>query len=191
MEDTTKKLKKAYELGFRFEADYGGCCQSTIAAIQDVLELRNDDIFKSGTGIAGGIGLVWKGLCGSLIGGALMISYKFGRERNNFADPQKTRFVVYDLVAQLYNRFVKEYGSAYCYDIQNKIFGGVAYDLRTEKGLKLFLEDGGHRDKCPHVVGKGAQWAVEIILNEEAKRKKSKNYQNKKLIRLSNSLHNE
>jgi C_GCAxxG_C_C family probable redox protein len=169
-----EKLNKAYELGFKYEVEYGGCCQSTIAAIQDALELRSEDVFKSGTGIAGGIGLVWKGLCGSLIGGAMMISYKFGRERSNFADPQKTRFVTYRLTEQLYDRFVKEYGSAYCYDIQDKIFGGVAYNLRTEKGLKLFLEDGGHRDKCPYVVGKGAQWAVEIILDEEEKREKNK-----------------
>jgi C_GCAxxG_C_C family probable redox protein len=165
-------LRKAYELAFKYEAEYGGCCQSTIAAIQDALGLRNDDVFKSGTGIGGGIGLVWKGVCGSLIGGAMMIGYVFGRDRSNFADPQRTRFAVYKLVEQLYDKFVKEYGGAYCYEIQFKIFRGVAYDIRTEKGLKLFLEDGGHRDKCPHVVGKGAQWAVEIILDEMERRKK-------------------
>lgn len=167
-------MKKAYELGFKYEAEYGGCCQSTIAAIQDVLELRNDDVFKSGSGIAGGIGLVGKGLCGSLIGGAMMLAYKFGRERSNFDDPEKMRFGTYRLVEQLYNRFVKEFGSYYCYGIQNKVFGGMAYNLRTEKGFKQFLEDGGHHDKCPHVVGKGTQWAVEIILDEEERRKQGK-----------------
>jgi len=165
-------LKKAYELGFKYEATYGGCCQSTIAAIQDALGIKNDDVFKCGTGIAGGVGLVWKGLCGSLMGGVMMISYIFGRDRSNFADPEKTRFAVYQLAEQLYNRFVQEYGSAYCYDIQSRVFGGLAYNLRTEKGFRQFLEDGGHRDKCPDVVGKGAQWAVEIILDEQERRRR-------------------
>ena len=79
---------------------------------------------------------------------------KFGRERSNFADLKK-RFAVYRLVERLYNRFVKEYGSAYCYDIHNKmIFGGIAYNLRTEKRFKRFLEDGGHRDRCSTLLEK-------------------------------------
>lgn len=169
-----EKLKKAYELGFKYDAEYGGCAQCVIRAIQDVLELRNDAVFKAGTGIAGGIGSVWKGVCGTLIGGAMMISYKFGREYSNFADPEKTRFDTYQLVEKLYDIFIKEYGSCYCYDIQEKVFGGIAYNLRSEKGLEQFLKDGGHTDKCPHVVGKGAQWAVQIILDEEKRRKEGR-----------------
>ena len=172
-ESKDKKLRRAYNLGFNYEKEYGGCAQSTIVAIQDVLELKNDDVFKAATGIAGGIGLVGKGVCGSLIGGALMLGYVFGRSRENFDDPEKMRFGTYRLVEQLYYRFIKEYGSCYCHDVQTKVFGRP-YNLRTEEEFKQFLEDGGHRDKCPYVVGKGAQWAVEIILDEKEKRKADK-----------------
>ena len=156
--------KMAYNLGVKYESEYGGCCQSTIAAIQDALGIRNDDVFKSCTGFGGGIGLVNKGPCGALVAGALMIGYIFGRTREEFADTQGKRFAVYHLVEQLYNKFVEEYGSAYCCDIQSKVFGGVSRDLRNKERFQEFLADGGHKDKCPIVVGKAAQWAVEIIL---------------------------
>ena len=41
---------KAYNLGKEYERTYRGCSQCVIAALQDALEIRNDDIFKSATG---------------------------------------------------------------------------------------------------------------------------------------------
>jgi len=174
MSSRNEKLERAYQLGYKYESEYGGCCQSTIAAIMEVLDLKNNDVFKCATGIAGGIGLVSKGLCGSLIGGALMIGYKYGRDLDEFADPEKKRFVTYKLVEELYTRFIKEYGGPYCFEVQERIFGGFAYNLRNEKSFRRFLEDGGHRDKCPCAVGKGAQWATEIILDEEKREKEGR-----------------
>jgi hypothetical protein len=43
-------LDKAYKLGKEYEKTYRGCGQCVIAALQDALEIRNDDIFKSATG---------------------------------------------------------------------------------------------------------------------------------------------
>ena len=54
--DREDHIKKAYELGFRFERDYHGCAQSTIAAVQDTLGIRNDTVFQTASGIAGGGG---------------------------------------------------------------------------------------------------------------------------------------
>ena len=168
-----ERAKKAFELGFKYEQDYGGCAQCTMAAVQNVLKSRNDDVFKAATGLVGGIGLVGKGTCGALIGGGLALGYRFGREYSNFADPKGTRYIACELVAQLYDRFLEEYGSGSCHDIQTKLFGR-AYTLRDKKELEEFKKDGGHKDKCPTVVGKSAQWTVEMILEEEKKRKAKK-----------------
>jgi len=43
-------VEKAYTLGKEYDKTYRGCSQCVIAALQDVLEIRNDDIFKSATG---------------------------------------------------------------------------------------------------------------------------------------------
>lgn len=32
--------------------------------------------------------------------------------------------------------------------------------------MKLFEEAGGHKEKCPNVVGKCSTWVAEIIWNE-------------------------
>ena len=46
--------ENAYKLGFEYENSYRGCGQCTIAALQDTFDMRNDDIFKSITGIQNG-----------------------------------------------------------------------------------------------------------------------------------------
>lgn len=161
-----ERLRKAYELGFNYEMKFGGCCQCTIAAIQDALQLQNDDIFKAGTAFAGGLGLMSDGICGALIGGAIVLSYRFGRERTNFSDPQRTRLHVYKLTEKLHNRFKKKYGGYTCKDVQKKLFGR-SYNLRDAIELEEFLQAGGHKDKCTSTVGTTAKWTVDIILEEE------------------------
>lgn len=159
--------KKAYELGFKYEGTYGGCCQTVIAAIFESLGLSVDDkVFSAGTGLAGGQGLSGCGACGALIGGGMVISYLYPRTYSNFADPEKVRWNAYILVNELTKKFKNEYGSCICSDIQRKIFGR-AFNLMDPKEFEEFIKAGGHTDICPDVVGKAATWAVDIIINAE------------------------
>jgi len=58
-------LERAYELGAEYEARATNCCQSTIAAIQDAIGCKNDDIFKAGSKIfPEALGAVLKELVG-------------------------------------------------------------------------------------------------------------------------------
>ena len=52
--DKKEMMQKAYELGFKYEQDYRGCAQCAIAAIQDALGIKNDFVYKAGSGLAGG-----------------------------------------------------------------------------------------------------------------------------------------
>ena len=74
-------MEKAYKLGFKYEQDYRGCTQCAIAAIQDTLNIKNDFVYKAGSGLAGGLGECIDGVCGGYSGGAMMISAFFGRTR--------------------------------------------------------------------------------------------------------------
>ena len=156
---------KVYELGFGFERDYRGCAQCVIAALQDGLGVRNQDtdaIFKSATALAGGVAQETDGNCGAYAGGAMMISYFIGRERDNFADPEKIRAKTSALVSKLHARFIQTYGTVTCARIHTKIMGRPFY-IKDPEELVKFDAAGAHTDKCTSVVGTTARMAAEIL----------------------------
>jgi len=158
-------LDKAYRLGFEYEKTYRGCSQSAIGAIQDTLDIRDDSVFKAGTGLAGGGGLTGIGVCGGYVGGVMVLSQLLGRERSNFEDPEQVRFKSYSLAKKFLEQYINELGSIICRDIQTIRFGRPYYIADTED-FEKFEEAGGHVDKCTDVVGKAAQITVSLILDE-------------------------
>jgi C_GCAxxG_C_C family probable redox protein len=166
MEQTKQDLlNKAYQLGFEYEKTYRGCSQCAIAAIQDTLNIRDDSVFKAGTGLAGGGGLTGIGVCGGYAGGVMVISQLLGRERSNFDDPEGVRYQTGALVRKFLEHYIRELGSIICRDIQLIRFGRPYY-IADMDDFEKFEEAGGHVDKCPDVVGKAAQLAVKLILEE-------------------------
>ena len=166
-------LDKAYDLGFSYEQKYRGCAQCAIAAMQDVLGIRNDYVYKAGSGLAGGAGECTDGLCGGYSGAIMMMSTFFGRTRAEEGST-KGRTEKYDsfkMAAALHEKFIEKYGSVICSGIQKKIFGR-SFDLRDDAQKQQFRDAGAHedKDKCCAVVGDGARWGVELILSEIASR---------------------
>ncbi|MEM3017998.1 MAG: C-GCAxxG-C-C family protein, partial [Candidatus Bathyarchaeia archaeon] len=100
--------------------------------------------------------------CGALEGAVAAISRTYGREEFlNLGEREK--FMT--LAKKLHDKFMAEYGSILCKDIQTKILGRT-YNFWDPKYREEFDRAGGHTDKCPDVVGKAARWTVEILLNE-------------------------
>lgn len=157
--------EKAYKLGKQYEKTYRGCGQCVIAALQDALGVRNDDIFKAATGLAGGTGLAADSGCGAYTGSLLILGSLLGRERENFSDPEGIRFKTHELTRKFRGRFIREYGSIICREIQNKILGRYFY-LADPQEYEKFHNAGAHDVHCPEVVGKAAKWMAEIILKE-------------------------
>ncbi|MBN1829772.1 MAG: C_GCAxxG_C_C family protein [Deltaproteobacteria bacterium] len=154
-------LEKAYDVGFAFEQDYGGCAQCVIGALYQLFpDLRNEDVFRSATALGGGIGLTTQGGCGALAGAAMAISQMTGRSLANIADPEKKRFVAYRLGEKLVNVFIEEYGTVTCEKIQTKLMGRSFYMYEE---WNEFLAAGGHSTACTSVVGNATRWAAEII----------------------------
>jgi len=143
--------EKAYELGKEYEKTRKGCSQCVIAALQDALDIKNDDIFKAATGLVAGGGAAIDGSCGSYVGAIMVLSSLLGRDRNNFIDLDQTvGFRTLELVRKFRDKYIKEYGSVVDGD-----------------DFKKFEDAGGHGDKgCPEVVGKAARWMAELILEE-------------------------
>jgi len=164
-ENIIELTEKAYTLGKEYEKTYRGCGQCVIAALQDALGIRNDDIFKSATGLAGGTGLAGDSGCGAYIGAILVLSSLLGRERNNFSDAEGIRHKTHQLTRKFRENFIQEYGSIICHNIQNKILGRYYY-LPDPQEYEKFHNAGAHDLHCPEVVGKAAKWMTEIILDE-------------------------
>jgi C_GCAxxG_C_C family probable redox protein len=158
--------EKAYQLGKEYEQTYKGCSQSVVAAIQDAFNIRNDDVFKAATGLTAGGGMCIDGSCGAYAGAIMVLSSLLGRERDDFADLADVMFTNFELIQKLRKKFIQEYGSIICFNIQTTVFGRPYY-LADMDDLERFEEAGGHDAlHCPEVVAKAACWAAELIIEE-------------------------
>jgi C_GCAxxG_C_C family probable redox protein len=161
-------LETAFTAAKQYEMKSGGCPQCALAGIFDALAIENDDIFKAATGLADGIGLTGSGHCGAISGGVLAISYLFGRDKKDFGDIMK--LVEANLLAKkLVERFMEQYGTCRCADLQTSFFGRF-FNLLDPNDLQAALE-AGMLERCSTLVGEVARMTTEIIL--EARDKKS------------------
>ena len=157
-------LDDVYQRAFQYEARLGSCPQCVLAALKETLNVGDDSIFKASQGLAGGTALSSEGTCGALAGGMIAIGSLVGRTYQEFSEGQKKR-LVFKYTRQLYDRFVREYGSSLCCGVQKKIFGR-SYILLDKQQYEAFEKAGAHVDKCTSVAGNAAKWTAEIILNE-------------------------
>jgi C_GCAxxG_C_C family probable redox protein len=162
MESKEEILDKVYRLAFKYEAERGSCPQCVLAALYETLGAGDPKTIQAAQALAGGTSLSTEGTCGALVGGLLAIGSIIGRNYDDFS-AGKSKSRIYKYSKELYDRFVEEYGSCLCKDVQKKIFGR-SFKLLDSKDYEEFEKAGAHVDKCPSVSGKTARWTAEIIL---------------------------
>ena len=156
-------LNMAYEKGKQYELEYGNCSQCTLAGIFDALDIESEDVFRSATGLADGVGLTRNGQCGALSGGVLAISYLFGRGKEDFGNVRKV-IKSCILSKKLHDQILEKYGTCRCSDIQIKLMGRV-YDMYNPAEYEQSVKD-GFLNYSSTVVGEVARMATQIILEE-------------------------
>ncbi|MBE0478298.1 C_GCAxxG_C_C family protein [Candidatus Aerophobetes bacterium] len=166
MKSFTEKelMDRAYQLGFEYEKTRHVCSQCVVAALEKIMGIEDEAIFQASYPLGGGLGSTTEGTCGALSGGAMILGYLFGRNRQEFDKGVSNKEATY-FAKKLYEKFVQEYGSCRCKDVQMKLFGR-SFDFWDEQDRKAFEEAGGHSDKCPVVVGKTCAWTVSVIRNQ-------------------------
>ena len=157
-------MQQAYGFGLEYEKTRKGCSQCVVCALEKVLGHNYPDLVKASFPLCGGVINTIKGTCGGLTGGALVIGYLYGRDKEEFQKIMFNRKSL-SLAKNLFDRFIQEYNSITCKDIQTKIMGR-SFNLWDEDGKKSFENAGGHEDKCPVVVAKASAWTAEIIWDE-------------------------
>jgi hypothetical protein len=161
----TRIIERARGLGFEYEKTITGCCQCTIAAVQDALDIRNDAVFKAGSGLTAGGGISCEGSCGGYTGGVMVMSSVFGRCRQKWDNDRKEKDCAHRMAGALLKRFNRQYGSHICCKIHQCIFGRE-FDLKNAAQRLAFERSGAHVDRCTSVVGDAAAWAAALILEE-------------------------
>ena len=155
--------ERAYEAGKQNEAEYHGCAQCVLAALQDTFEERDDAVFRAATGLSGGGGLSGEGSCGAYTGATLFLGQLRGRDRDDFSDEAGVRYETSRMVGELRSKVVERYGSVVCGDIQTAMIGR-SFNLTDADDVVCFKEAGAHAVHCPEVVGRAAQWTAEIVV---------------------------
>ena len=155
---------QAYQRAFSYEAKVGSCPQCVLAALKETLNIGDETLIKSADALAGGTALSSKGTCGALAGGMLALGFLSGRKYSELKEGKKKR-LIFRYTKILYDRFIEEYGSPLCCDVQKKLFGR-SYNLLDKQEYEAFEKAGAHVDKCPSVAGNVARWTASIILEE-------------------------
>ncbi len=160
--DREEIIRDIYRRGYEYEQRYDGCAQCTVAAVQDFFPVNNA-IVKAATSFSGGIASTTEGPCGAFSGGILILSYFFGRQRDDFSDKSMLRRPG-PLVRNYWQRFIDEYGGYTCREVQTHLFGR-AYRFLDNEEYYQYEEAGGIKDKCPAVVGQAGAWLAEILID--------------------------
>jgi len=158
-------IQKASTLGFEYEKEYHGCGQCVIAALQDAFDMPDDAVFKALTGHAGGGAIIGDSGCGAYVAGIAFLSGLRGRERGDFADLERHRFVSFATARKLHDKFIDEYGTVICRELHTKLMGRPFF-LPDQDEMRKFDEAGGHSTVCPDVCRNGARWAAEVAFDE-------------------------
>jgi len=139
-----------------------------VLTLQEVLNQRDDNVFKAASLFAGGIGSMHD-TCGALLGSCMMISLKYGRSPGEVGKSDdignKDKYVnALIQVGKFYKWFEREFGSTRCCDIRARLLG-VFYDSKVPWQQEL-AEEAGLRDKCSVLLSKTAARAAEILWDD-------------------------
>ena len=167
--DKEEILNKVEKRGYEIEMKYFGCGQATMLALQEVFEMKNEELFKALSGFGYGIGKM-RLVCGSLIAGDLFLGLKNGRNYGDLELPldvhvEKMR-ASYEPVGRLHKWFEREYGTVICREIRKSLIG-VDLDPNVPWQLEMAREEFGIHDCCSRLVGKVARKTAELLMKEE------------------------
>ncbi len=140
-----------------YEFDYGCCPQCVLAAVQETVpdNCVSDETIKASHGLSGGGGLTGVGLCGSLVGGLLVLGSKRGRDRDKF---DKGKFIGnFSVCNQLVDQFRDAFKGVTCQDLQHE-FTGKTYNMWQAEEFQAFSDARG--DQCAKTAEFVTRWVV-------------------------------
>ena len=157
--------KEARQRAARYENQYYGCSQATLLALQEVLGLEDEQVYKAASHFCGGLAFGAK-LCGALSAGLMILGMKYGRANVEEGLPALVKGIM--PAHKFILRFEQEFGTTVCAEIMGV---GKAPETMSEEVFRQLIGDveairrthEAVKDKCAEVVGKTAEMVIEII----------------------------
>lgn len=153
-----------------YQYEFGVCGQTVMQALQKEFGIPGGHEVIKAVGFTGAGTASMGHTCGALIGAIMAIGLACGRE--DLEDSAYPEPEVIDettglpksqtIIKQFYERFIHEFGSWTCRDLQIRMLGR-SYDLSVAGELQKFREVGGKK-LCSELVAKTARLAGETIL---------------------------
>ena len=159
-------MQEAYRTGYKYEQDFGGCAQCTVATISKLASKENPDVFRAAGGFSGGMAQMGDSACGGYSGGLMAMGLFAGRRLEFIDSDLEERTRIMGMARRLYEKFAQTYVSCICHGIQKEIFGRVFHLSRPEEKEAFELAGAHTLDKCTAVVGAACAWAAEILFDE-------------------------
>ena len=154
-------IGNARDLAAKCWEKYPGCAEATFIAIADTLDLEGKkSVVESIVGLSGGIADFGTGPCGAIAGAVAAISLSFGVVPTRSEEDCALRDKIFDVIAEVVNRFNERYGGLSCRAVQMALFG-KSFDLHNPERLNEYR---AIRKKGINVSEDAAAWAVEAIL---------------------------
>jgi C_GCAxxG_C_C family probable redox protein len=167
-----QKKVKAIRAKAHANENMSGCSQAVISALQEGLDIGDNQSLKAATAFAGGMARRGES-CGALVGALMALGLEEGREKlEDLPKLQTTVADGYDLSNEFMRRLEKEWAlkqplpSTLCRDIQLALYGR-SWNLADAAQRTDFINSGGHGDEgCLKVCGIAAEVAAEMILKK-------------------------
>jgi C_GCAxxG_C_C family probable redox protein len=123
-------LIKAIENTARLYADKRrGCCRNVVGALQTYLGFGGAEAFRAAVPMGGGIARSG-GTCGALLGALMAIGLACCHDEPDVDYNSSSYEETMQCSSQIYDLFLKEFGSVLCRDIQNNLFG-KSYNMKV------------------------------------------------------------
>ena len=160
-----KKLNEVEQKARELLEKYHNCSQCSLLAIQIVCEMKNDEMAKAASGLAGGVGT--GSVCGGLTGSALALSMKYGRAVSDLSGTdeeamEKSRQAA-EPVARLAKWFEREFGSVNCRDLSRAYMGAELN--RSIPWQEAWIKELGMNKRCQDIVALTARRAAAMLDN--------------------------
>lgn len=165
-EEKEALVKKAMDVGFQTETDYGNCIQSALNGLYNAFPDMGltEDMLRGCFGIAGGCGLSLMGTCGALNAAAWAISLFYGRPIDDLAGDYDA---CQTMIRTVVDRFKERYDGILCHEVLTHNMG-APYDWKTPEGDAEYTAHNG-TFHCATAVAFCNEIIARMIVNGELK----------------------
>ena len=141
------------------------CSRSLLLGLKAYFDFIPDDVIRASSNLCGGCGAA-SGTCGTYSCSQLAIGLKYNPTlEDDLADPALFDAKVQPKFIGFRDKFLAEFGTTLCPEIQKQVFGRGYYYTNPEDAAAYFqITD--HHIKCADVVEKAARMCAEFLLED-------------------------